>query len=127
MEEKNNELLHLINEWRTKNDSESFKKVVEKIKNESFYCPIKTEEDGSKMIAITKNTKGDSLLLAFTSKEEAHKWSKDLTITYEIHNFDQYANLLLTESNQNLGFVINPYGVNLALDKKIIRDIKGNN
>ena len=26
-----------------------------------------------------------------------------------------------------IGFVINPYGVNLALDKKIIRDIKGNN
>lgn len=127
MEEKNNELLHLINEWRNQNNSESFRKVVEQIKNASFYCPIKEEQDGSKMIAITKNTKGDSLLLAFTSKEEAHKWSKDLTITYEIHNFDQYANLLLTESNQNLGFVINPYGVNLALDKKIIRDIKGNN
>ena len=127
MEEKNNELLDSINEWRTKNDSESFKKVVEQIKNESFYCPIKIEEDGSKMIAITKNAKGDSLLLAFTSKEEAQKWSKDLTITYEIHSFEQYANLLLMESNNNLGFVINPYGVNLALDKKIIRDIKGNN
>ena len=126
MEEDNNELLGLINEWRNQNNSENFRKVVEQIKNASFYCPIKEEQDGSKMIAITKNVKGDSLLFAFTSKEEAEKWNKDSTIGYEVHNFDQYANLLLMESNKNLGFVIDPYGVNLALDKNIINDIKNN-
>lgn len=76
------------------------------------------------MMAIIRNSKGDSLLLAFTSREEAQKWNKNLTIKYVIRNFNQYADLLLVESNQNIGFVIDPYGANLALDKKIIRDIK---
>lgn len=126
MKEVNNELLGVINDWRNQNNSESFRKVVEQIKNASFYCPVKTEQDGTKMIAITKNAKGDSLLYAFTSKEEAEKWNNDSTIGYEVHNFEQYANFLLMETNKNLGFVIDPYGVNLALDKNIINDIKNN-
>jgi len=123
-DERTSKLPELINEWRNKNDTESFARVIEQVKKTSFYCPIRIQGNGTKMMAIIRNSKGDSLLLAFTSREEAQKWNKNLTIKYVIRNFNQYADLLLVESNQNIGFVIDPYGANLALDKKIIRDIK---
>lgn len=122
--ERTSKLPELINDWRNKKDSESFGKVIEQVKKTSFYCPVRIQGDGTKMMGIIRNSKGESLLLAFTTKEEAQKWNKDLTTKYEIRNFNQYADMLLSDTDVNIGFVIDPFGANLTLDKKIITDIK---
>ena len=108
MKEVNNELLGLINEWRNQNNSESFRKVVEQIKNASFYCPIKEEQDGSKMIAITKNTKGDSLLLAFNVGGLSLQEEQNQTLTEEEKSNSWIITVpLLLEWIITLGFYIN--------------------
>lgn len=126
-DENKNQLPELINAWRNKKDSESFTKVIEQVKRTNFYCPVMVNDNDKKMIATIRNSNGDSLLLAFTSKVEAQKWNRDLNIKYEIYNFNKYADILLETTNINKGFVIDPFGANLTLDKKIIRDIKNIN
>lgn len=120
-----NKLIELIDVFREKKNGTSFKAVIDEIKSSKFYCPVKITNDKVE-IATIKNNESDTLLVAFTSIDELDRWdfNSDSTIKNKIFNFDIYSNILLDEDDTNIGLVINPFGVNFVLDKKMIYDMK---
>lgn len=117
-----NPLIMHINNWRKTKNIESFKSMIESIRIYSFYCPMQ-EKDGSKKISVIKNSKDERLLVAFSNMVELRKWVKTDETDIEKIKFSNYCNILLSENNNLHGLVIDPFGVNLVLDKKIIKDI----
>ncbi len=120
--EQNENLLNEINTWKQNKNIENFKKMIEEIKGYTFYCPIK-ENNNRKSVAIILNSKNERLVTAFTSMIELKKWIKEDNINVDRIKFNNYVNILLTEDYKIDGLVIDPFGVNLVLDKKIIKDI----
>ena len=120
-----NKLVELIDIFRQKKNGLSFKEVIDEIKISKFYCPVRIS-DNKKEIATIKNSNNDSLLVAFTSKDELNKWNikSDPLVKIKIFNFNIYSDILLEDENNNFGLVINPFGVNFVLDKKMISDMK---
>ena len=111
-----------MNSWKKNNSAENFKSFIQNVIKYDFYCPIK-DNNGTQTIATIRNSKGETLLPAFSDKNELNKWIKTENKDLKRLNFKQYANILLSEGNTNIGLVINPLGANIVLDKKIINDI----
>lgn len=120
--EDNENLIKAIKIWRDKKDGESFSKVIEEMKKTKFNFPVK-EMNEMLMYATIRNSKGEKLLLAFTSLEEFHKWNKDKDVLLKRYMFEDYAKILLDSNNVDSGFVIDPFGVNLVFDKRAINEI----
>ena len=70
-----------------------------------------------------KNSKGDTLLPVFSSKEELFKWIKVSDKEIKRLTFKNYSNILLADGNNNVGIVIDSFSSNIVLDKKIVNDI----
>ena len=115
-------LVNALKNWKQNNTSDNLKKLIQYIINYSFYCATK-DNNGSQMIATIKNANGDTLLPAFSSKEQLYKWIKISDNEIKKLTFDKYADILLSESNCNIGIVIDPFDSNIVLDKKIVNDI----
>ena len=115
-------LIKSMDSWKENNSAENFKDFIQNVIKYNFYCPIK-DNNGTQIIATIKNSKGETLLPAFSDKNELNKWIKIENKNIKRLNFKQYANILLSEGNTNTGLVINPLGSNIVLDKKIINDI----
>lgn len=115
-------LIKSIDSWKENNSAENFKDFIQNVIKYNFYCPIK-DNNGTQIIATIKNSKGETLLPAFSDKNELNKWIKIENKNIKRLNFKQYANILLSKGNTNIGLVINPLGANIVLDKKIVSDI----
>lgn len=68
-----------------------------------------------------QDTKGDSYYMAFTDMGEYNKWNVDgehdkaLLMTME-----DFGNILIRTVNDLKGFVIDPYGENIAISKEVL-------
>ena len=122
---KRNNLIDAIKNWKENNSTDNFTKLIKNIIDYNFYCSMK-DNDGLQSIATIKNSKGDTLLPAFSSKEELFKWIKVSDKEIKRLTFKNYSNILLADNNNNAGIVIDPFSSNIVLDKKIINDILKN-
>lgn len=119
---KSNNLIDNINQWKQNKTAENLQKAFSQIKNYYFYSPTRKNEQLEE-IAIIKNLKGERLLPAFSSVNELQKWMNVNTVKIKRFSFNQYANLLLSDNINAVAIVIDPFGVNLILDKKVINYI----
>ena len=119
---KRDNLMNAIKNWKQDNSTNNFVNLIKNVINYNFYCVIK-ENNGAQSIATIKNSKGDTLLPAFSSKEELFKWIKVSDKEIKRLTFKNYSNILLADGNNNVGIVINPFSSNIVLDKKIVNDI----
>lgn len=120
--------------------------VLEQILKAMFLCPATLSvppslgEDGNlylqndceishKMVMDMQNR---PLLLAFTSQEEMDKWMNQHEITEFIYgfgmSFTEYAELMMQKLPDGSrgpaqGFVIDPYGCNLIVDRDMVANI----
>lgn len=68
-----------------------------------------------------RNTEGDSYYMAFTDIDEYNKWNDD-----EKHNqalimtIEDFGKILIRNINDLKGFVINPYGENISISKRLL-------
>ncbi|MDO4267790.1 MAG: SseB family protein [Eubacteriales bacterium] len=68
-----------------------------------------------------ENTDGDRYYLAFTDMDEYSKWNEDGTHDQAlIMTMEDFGNLLIRNVNDLKGFVINPYGENVSISKKLL-------
>lgn len=117
-----NQLIETMQIWKQNNTSDNFRKLIQNIIIYKFYCPIR-DNNGSQVIATIKNSKGETLLPAFSSKDELYKWIKVSDKEIKKLTFKNYSDILLSDGNINIGMVIDPFGANIVLDKKIVSDI----
>lgn len=118
-----NPLISAINKWKEdmKNVNE-FGKMIEKITEYSFICYLK---NGNQISVIT-NSRSEHLIPIFTNEEEMRKFIKESDGI--IKNWDIYHIInILFDDNMNFdAVVIDPFGINLVIDKKIAKFIIDN-
>lgn len=132
----NPRLLNAIEEMRKDNTKEQF--FVNELFKANFLCPAKVElknsEKGGKgqitlgegsTIALTSidDQQGKHYLMAFTDWEEIGKWSREENIQTIILICEEYQQILNKEDSPYAGFVINPYGANIMLNKDLLNGI----
>lgn len=81
------------------------------------------EETNISLLSID-NGKGEHFLMAFTDWDELKKWKqnqKTLILLY-----DDYQEIILRKESMYQGIVINPFGENIVLDRKILASTREN-
>ncbi len=67
------------------------------------------------------NTKGEKYYLAFTDMDEYSKWNEDGSHDQAlIMTMQDFGHILIRQPNDLKGFVINPYGENISISKKLL-------
>lgn len=134
-----------VEAMKANGDDKSRQVVVEEILKATFLCPcvLSSEpvQDEKGELTISDNTVvqpqmvqdkyGRPLLLAFTSQEECDKWKAETTVlnSYNFgYGFRDYVALMLQEMPNGKrgpaeGFVIDPYGCNLVVDRDMAANI----
>jgi len=76
-------------------------------------------------IALTSidDQQGTHFLMAFTDWKEIRKWTQEENIQTVILACEDYQQILTKEDSLYAGFVINPYGANIVLDKEILENV----
>lgn len=82
------------------------------------------EKDGPstriKFEALRSN-EGDKYYMAFTDMDEYGKWNDDGTHNHAlIMTMEDFGNILIRTPSDAKGFVINPYGENITISKKVL-------
>ena len=137
MEINNTKLVELIAKMKEEKTVEAQNAVIAEILKSRFLCPViidkslpkngrvEIKKDTKIQFSIIKTTDEKNYLMAFTSEPEVHKWQKEQTQQSIIYTFEDYA--MIVTNNANLeGFVIDPMGANILLNKEMIKQIKSN-
>ena len=135
----NERLLSLIKTFKEDQTDEIWNKVLgEIVMNARFLMPARLNPNAAppgagdlaemqagarlQFIMIT-TTDNQRFFLAFTDANELRKWQVVENQQVVLMNFDSYASLILKDENI-AGFVINPFGENLALNRKMVQHLK---
>lgn len=141
----NDELLKAIEEMKKDNSPENQSCMLDLMVESEFLTPVcitpAPETNGATMINMSlapdakikfhmiENGKGKKYFLAFTSFDEMKKWRPKQDNQTIIQNFDDYAGMLqkAVGDGQIVGFVIDPFGSNIAFTKEqtiMIKEVK---
>ena len=127
-------------------DPRKLEVVLEEIIKATFLCPAtvsippKVDEDGDLYLPedcevshnMVRDKQGRLLLLAFTSQEEMDKWMQTRDIKDFVYgfgmNFTEYADMMIQKLPDGTrgpaeGFVIDPYGCNMVVDRDMVANI----
>lgn len=132
----NPKLLNAIEEMRKDNKKEQF--FINELYKANFLCPAKVELKNSvkgdkgqltvgegSTVALTciDDSQGKHYLMAFTDWKEIGKWSQEENLQTIILTCEDYQIFLTKEDSPYTGFVINPYGANIVINKEILENI----
>ena len=139
-------LVGAIELMRQDEDPKKREAVLEEILKATFLCPATVSappfqgEDGQLTLPdncdiqqkMIQDKSGRPLLMAFTSQEEMDKWLGQRAIRDFVYgfgmSFTEYADLMLQKLPDGTrrpaqGFVIDPYGCNLVVDRDMVANI----
>lgn len=135
----NPDLVLAIKEMQQNDTKESKDQVINEVMKAHFISPVNispipgpSDEDGKVVLKekstivfnIIENTANQHFFLAFTDWEELGKWCKSENQQTLIMTFDDYAAMVLNEKGNSDGFVINPFGGNIVLNKDMVRALR---
>jgi len=143
---KNPMLSGAIEAIQVDRDPKKLAVVLEEILKAMFLCPATVsapplvDEDGDLYLPddceirhnMVRDRQGRLLLLAFTSQEEMDKWLDQREIQDFVYgfgmNFTEYADMMLQKLPDGTrgpaqGFVIDPCGCNLVVDRDMVANI----
>ena len=139
-------LIGAIEVMRADEDPAKKEMVLEEILKANFLCPATVSEppiegeDGLPYLKdncevqqkMIQDKNGKPLLMAFTSQEEMDKWMSQRAIRDFVYGFGmtflEYVDLMMQELPDGergpaQGFVIDPYGCNLVVDRDMVANI----
>lgn len=143
----NNSMLHgAIETMKLNPTPENHTLVLEEVLKAKFLCPVTVskapllDEQGEPYFAedcevqyqMVQNSKGIPFLLAFTDQEELDKWKARRSSQAEIYEvvmeFSEYINLIMRPLPEGgygpgEGVVIDPFGVNLKVDRDMVANL----
>lgn len=138
---ENPRLLTYIEDFKQNQNNENWNKVLgEIVMNAKFLMPARLDgadapidsdlaemQAGSRLqFYMITSTDGKPFFLAFTDIEELKKWNlpeDGANRQIVVMTFDDYASLIMKDEKP-AGFVINPYKENLALDRKMVEQLR---
>jgi hypothetical protein len=93
---------------------------------ERFHTEAATYEEGTRVsfILLTENTLKQNYFLAFTDWEELSKWQQDDAQETMIVTFEDLCRLVTGPGVNAVGFVINPFGGCLPVDRFMFKRIR---
>lgn len=124
----NPELIKIMNEFLNEKSAENEVVLIEKIMQAHFLTPVKIEgeiENGVIKTGTTisfkmlTNNSGESFFMAFTDWEELGKWSKEKEEAL-ISTYEDLKAMVENDVQRVKGFVINPYGQNIAITRELM-------
>ncbi len=126
---KNTKLVAALQEVLKHDDVASRSHMAEALMSARLFSPIQkqtvmTENKGPstwiRFEDIT-NTEGDKYYMAFTDMDEYSKWNEDGSHDQAlIMTMQDFGHILIRQKNDLKGFVINPYGENICISKKLL-------
>lgn len=132
----NPQLLNAIEEMIKDNSKEQL--FINELFKAKFLCPahleLKNSQKGNKgqvivgegstiaLISID-DQQNKHFLMAFTDWKELRKWKQEENIQTIILTCEDYQEILTKDDTPYSGFVINPYGSNIILNKEIVKNI----
>ncbi len=134
-----------IETMRADSNSKTHKIVLDEITKATFLCPgtvslppvkdksgeLKLQDGCQVQYKMLQDSQGRPLLMAFTSEEQMQLW-KDKTGSQDCYGFacpfDDYVMLILNQLPDGTygpaqGFVIDPYGANLVVDRDMVVNV----
>ncbi len=138
---RNDSLLESIHKAKQDSSQENTVKMLNEVVKAKLLAPVSLDrepeasgEDGQvvlekdttisfEMIEMIKAQNGDLYYPVFTHGEELRKCSADSNQHSMIVNFEDLANMILSQSKVVRGFVINPMGENICFTSEMIDDM----
>lgn len=143
---KNPMLSGAIEAIKIDRDPKKIETVLEEILKATFLCPATVsapplQDDNGELYLpdecqvthnMVRDAKGKLLLLAFTSQEEMDKWLQKREINDFVYgfgmSFTEYADMMIQKLPDGTrgpaeGFVIDPYGCNMVVDRDMVANI----
>lgn len=135
----NPDLVKALELMREENTPGNQSRVLNEVMRAHFLAPVtitpvpKAEgEDGKAVLkekttiqfALLTDSGGQAFFPAFTDWEELGKWSREENRQTLILTFDDYAAMILDEEATAQGFVINPYGDSLPLNRSFVESLR---
>lgn len=123
---------------KMKNDNSKEMEFLNEFLKAKFLCPavmklgansknnsgkiILNEGTTIKLVGLSSEN-GKNYLMAFTDWTELRKWQNKANQQTLILSYEDYQGAILKDDSAYEGFVINPYGENIVLDKNSIKNI----
>ncbi|MBB6716807.1 enhanced serine sensitivity protein SseB [Clostridium gasigenes] len=123
---------------KMKNDNSKEMEFLDELLKAKFLCPdimklgansknnsgkiVLNEGTTIKLVGLSSEN-GKNYLMAFTDWTELGKWKIETNQQTLILSYDDYQGVILKDDSTYEGFVINPYGANIVLDKNLIQNI----
>ena len=119
---RNDELKTAMITLKLQNDKESEKYFIEELKNAYFLIPAeKTDSNDELTFMLLCDQEGNNYFQGYTDKDEYNKWFDKDNSTEFVLTFDEYANIIISSSEEVKGLVINPFNENIILDKEFLK------
>lgn len=135
---RNDSLLESIHKAKQDSSQENTVKMLNEVVKAKLLAPVSLDrepeasgEDGQVVLEkdttisfeMIKAKNGDLYYPVFTHGEELRKCSADSNQHSMIVNFEDLANMILSQSKVVRGFVINPMGENICFTSEMIDDM----
>ena len=125
----NPELVDSMNKFLNERSAENEGVLIEKITKAHYLAPIILQgeiENGILKAGSTisfkmlTNSLGETFFMAFTDWDELAKWSTEKEETL-ISTYDDLKSMVLKDTENVKGFVINPYGQNIVITPELMQ------
>lgn len=131
----NSGLIKAMEAMKENENSETRNVFVQELLNSKLIIPsiIKPEPVDGKVpkgavmsFFSVKTANDESMLFLFTSAEELNKWAPAKGKHLILQNYQQFKTFVIGNNAQYDGLVIDPYGANVAIRRKLIETIDAN-
>lgn len=89
-------------------------------------CEIVPEEVTSVALLSIDNEQSEHFLMAFTDWDELKKWKQNHHQQTLILSYEDYQGIIMKDDSPYQGMVINPFGENIVLDRKMLVNTRKN-
>ncbi len=128
----NTELVKVANKIKENNTQENRLTFLKYLLSANFILPVvvipepvnnKVSADATVNYFSMETSQGLVYLVVFTSGSEFEKWNKNPNKMYLIREYDNIKNIVMNKKEYD-GFVIDPCGCNMAIQKSLIQNIE---
>lgn len=121
----NPEFINSIDKFKEDNSKENENVFVSEMKKAKLLVPVKFKENESLSPTVLKNSDNKHFIISFTDRQQLKRWSKEECDTLTWY-YDDLKDVILGSDTIIEGFVINPFGHNIIIDRHTIQHISSN-
>lgn len=118
----NPEFIDSIDKFIKDNSKENEVYFVREMKKAKLLVPVKFKENQTLSPVVLKNSDNKHFIISFTDRQQLNRWSKKEIDTVTWY-YDDLKGVILQSDPVIEGFVINPFGHNIIIDRNTINHV----